>query len=197
MKSGMTNIIKLSSILLIGLITTQVIADDLCYLSQKKSEKAFPSLIKCYKSNSDSCCVSAHDSEIGSEIDSFLSSSCVRRFAEIEFYFCYGCHYTEPKSTNSTANTITLCKSFVERLWGSDINSPTEKFDHCGFKVGSNIEIPSKKWASASAFFADVLPPLFSGFSIQIADDDKNCFNTAPGHTLVALGVALVAYLTV
>ena len=136
-------------------------------------------MIKCYKSNSDSCWVSAHDSSIASEISSFLSSSCERRFSEIEFYFCYGCHYTEPRSTNSTASTITLCKSFAERLWGGDINSPTTKFDHCAFTVSGNIYIPSKRWANAAAFFAEVKPPLFSGFTINVATDDNNCFNKA------------------
>ena len=121
----------------------------------------------------------------------------MRRFSEIEFYFCYGCHYTEPLSTNSTASTITLCQSFVERLWGGDITKPTTKFDNCGFTVGGNIVIPSQKWNSAAAFFVDVLPPLFSGFNIMIASDDKNCFNIAQYHGVWALSAALLLVISI
>lgn len=83
----------------------------------------------------------------------------------------------------------------MERFWGGDLTQKTTKFDHCGFKIGSNIYIPSTKWASAAAFFNDVKPPLFSDFKIVIAEDNQNCFNDSYsyfGISAVAMFVTLL-----
>jgi hypothetical protein len=55
------------------------------------ASKPFPSLTQCYKNNQDSCCVSAHDSYIGSEYASLLSPTCLREYDVLEAYFCLGC----------------------------------------------------------------------------------------------------------
>ena len=118
-------------------------AEEICYLSQQEPIKAFPNLIKCYKNNAKACCVSAHDNQIMSKIQDFLSPSCERRFPELEYYFCYGCHKDELVSLNSTSKEIFMCKNYAEILWGADLDEPTTIFDTCGFKLGNEIVIPS------------------------------------------------------
>jgi hypothetical protein len=76
-------------------------------------------------------------------------------FPELEFFACFGCHFSQPTSTEveinpidptKTRNVINLCKPFVQRLWGQeDINNSTTKFDSCGiFNSDGNVVIPSK-----------------------------------------------------
>ena len=153
-------------------------------------------MIKCYRNNADSCCISAHDSQIATEMSNFLSTSCERRFPELEYYFCYGCHYTEPDSTDTTNKKIRLCKDFAERLWGEDIDKSTTKFDSCGFMVGGEVVIPSSKWADGNAFFAERLPPLFSDYTIEIVNGDEDCFNRAvqQGLSLSMIVLAIMLY---
>jgi hypothetical protein len=121
-------------------------------------------------------------------MSSFLSTSCERRFHELEFYFCYGCHFTEPTSTDTATTKIKLCKGFAERLWGGDLTKPTNKFDSCGFTVAGNVVIPSSFWANAQLFFNQVKPPLFSAHTIEIVEGETNCFNYS---NLKTVGTAL------
>lgn len=75
-------------------------ANKICTLSHTTATKAFPSLVKCYRNNISACCVSAHDSVIGDAIGSLLTDACIRSFRELELYFCYGCYFEEPATTN-------------------------------------------------------------------------------------------------
>ena len=90
-----------------------------------------------------------------------------------------GCHTDQPMATNSTAKTLTLCKSYVERVWGTPITSPSTQYDNWGFSVGGNIYIPSTRWSSAQAFFDEVKPPFFEDFTIVIGTDDNNWYNSS------------------
>jgi hypothetical protein len=108
--------------------------------------------------------VTAHDDIISAEMGNLLSSSCVRKFRELELYFCYGCHFDE---ADVTANkTIYLCADYAKRLWGNDTKNRSTKFDQCGMKTywrnSSKVVIPSQEWKNALEFFAEVKPPLFS-----------------------------------
>ena len=129
-------------------------------------------------------------------MSSFLSSSCERRFPELEYYFCYGCHYTEPESTDNDAKTITLCKDFAERLWGATLDTTTTEFDSCGFNLDSEgVVIPSSHWDNGNQFFVDVLPPLFGDYTIVIAESNENCFNKVwPMHIVIFLMIMVVIY---
>jgi hypothetical protein len=53
-----------------------------------------------------------------------LPDSCLRKFSELELYYCYGCHYSEPTATlvNDTGNYIYLCQNYATRLWGGDLS---------------------------------------------------------------------------
>jgi len=159
-----------------------------CTLTQREPEKAFPSLIKCYRNNINSCCVSAHDDVIADAMSSLLPSACERSFKELELYFCYACHFTEPDNTypNTTPPTLKVCKEYAERLWGASLDAASTKFDSCGmttyFRSGaqsSQIVIPSLTWKTAYEFFAEVKPPLFEDYEIQIVEDNTDCFNVA------------------
>ncbi len=128
-------------------------------------------------------------------MSNFLSSSCETRFQELEFYFCYGCHYTEPVATDTTNKKIRLCKNFAERLWGAAIDQTSTKFDNCGFKLSSGkVVIPSKHWSTGSAFFAEIIPPLYTGYTVEIVDSEENCFNKGQryGIFIGLLALALV-----
>lgn len=52
-----------------------------------------------------------------------LPTACQRKFNELELFFCYGCHYSEPSGTYRTdkIKKITLCKDYAIRLWGGDL----------------------------------------------------------------------------
>ena len=105
-----------------------------CTLTQQPPSKAYPSLIKCYRNNVNACCVSAHDDQITRVMLNFLPNSCQRKFSEMEQYFCYGCHYTEPTSTyvNENQKIIYICYDYAVRLWGGDLTQPTTQYDECG-----------------------------------------------------------------
>ncbi|CDW80769.1 UNKNOWN [Stylonychia lemnae] len=106
-------------------------------------------------------------------MSSMLPGACLRKFNELELYFCYGCHYDEPTSTfyNSTVKRITLCQDYAIRLWGGDL---TEGSDN------SEIIIPSLYWSNAYEFFADVKPPFFKTYEVIITNNpNADCFDTA------------------
>ena len=128
---------------------------------------------------------------------SFLSSSCETRYPELEYYFCYGCHTTEPTSSDTGNKVIRLCKKFAERLWGGDLDSSTDKFDACGFNFQGNVEIPSHKWSNALSFFNDVKPPIFSAWTVQIVNSETDCFNSSSPFGLMAFFALVLAILSI
>ena len=71
-------------------------------MTNAKPDKAFPSLVKCYKENKDSCCNAAQDAFIKDQMALFFPDSCQRSFEEMERYFCLGCTSREPGSINRT-----------------------------------------------------------------------------------------------
>jgi hypothetical protein len=101
----------------------------------------------------------------------------------------------------NTVNTVRVCKSFADALWGDD----GSKYDGCGMmmwvadpvatedpanpnnwlswgalegKHGDDPVTPSVTWSGqAKYFFRDVKPPLFDQFYVVIVDDDDTCFN--------------------
>jgi len=67
---------------------------DSCFLlgsATKQPAKPFPSLSQCYKQNSNACCVSAQDSTIGDAYGGLFSGTCVREYAALAQFYCYGC----------------------------------------------------------------------------------------------------------
>ena len=145
---------KAVSLSLLASLAFSQAANDVCTLSgSSKALKAYPSLVKCYRNNNAACCVSAHDQYIQDAMSSLLTSACEREYTELEHYFCYGCHYTEPEITDNTNKVIKMCESYVERLWGGAVDKPTSKFDECGMTVNGKVIVPSQIYSGALEFF--------------------------------------------
>ena len=49
-----------------------------------------------------------------------------------------------------------MCKSYIEEIWGADLESPSDVFDNCGFKTywiegeEEEVKIPGKYWSTAT-----------------------------------------------
>lgn len=78
--------------------------------------------MQCYRDNPSSCCNSVADDEIKTIYSDLLSSSCYRKFPTLEAYFCYACSSSENANTNREDKTIKICKTFLEDVWGTDID---------------------------------------------------------------------------
>ncbi len=156
------------------LVYQQTNPNQPCTLTDQQPVKAYPSLIKCYRNNVNACCVSAHDDYITKAMADFLPNSCQRKYAEMEQYFCYGCHYTEPTATytDTTNKVINICYDYAVRIWGGDLTQPTTIYDDCGVNSywanNTEVYIPSLLWGNATDFFNTVLPPFFDDFRIVI-----------------------------
>lgn len=157
-------------------------------LEGEPSSKAKPSLTKCYRYNKDSCCVSAHDSQISSDYESMFSAQCQREYDLLENYFCYGCNPSQAKSTDEVNKIIYICKSFAKSVWGNDLFKPTTKYDNCGMNTYwrgdlSETIVPSAEWSNGYQFFWEVKPTYFSDYTIVVVDssDYSDCYNFASG----------------
>ena len=89
---------------------------------------------------------------------------------------------------NKFKKQIILCRSFVEDLWGGNISQPTTRFDNCGMTTywldkpnDTDVILPSLKFKNAGEFLAQVKPPLYEDYEIQIVGDDDylDCFKKA------------------
>ena len=159
----------------------------MCTLTNTKPDKAFPSLVKCYKNNKSSCCNAGQDAYIKDKMEAFFPDSCQRSFDEITRYFCFGCTSKEPKAvrtitTNATSTkpatsrkAIIMCKSYIEELWGGVLTKPTTRFDNCGMTLpdgsGSKVILPSLQFQNVSQFLSAVKPPLYDDYEILVIDD--------------------------
>ena len=160
-----------------------VLADE-CTLIQDDAGKPYPSLVKCYRYNSEACCVSAHDQEIGNAYGELLSEQCQRQYNPLEDYFCYGCNPEQGEYINHTSKVIRICESLAENVWGESLDKSTTAYDNCGMYTywrGSNSStvIPSKEWSNAYDFFKEVKPPYFEDYEIQIVTEGDDCFSKA------------------
>ncbi len=93
LKIVMKVLILISALFSTVFSATATVDTQNCTLSHRTPTKAFPSLIKCYRNNINSCCVSAHDNFIKQQMGSLLPDACDRNFIELELYFCYGCSF--------------------------------------------------------------------------------------------------------
>lgn len=171
-----------------------------CTLTHKQSQDPFPSLAKCYKYNNEACCVSVHDEYINTQINKLLSSSCIRKYSNLETLMCFGCHPKE--SFYIKDKTIRICKGFAKALWNAtedkELYEKTTIFDNCGFKTeffkdvvqyNKKIEdderiknnsyiIPSEVFNNITEFFDYIKIPFFEDYNIQIVEQTSdNCYN--------------------
>lgn len=165
---------------------------DVCTLTGFPSKDPYPSLVTCYKYNNEACCLSVHDDYIKDQLSAMLTDSCLGKYTELEDLMCLGCHpfemayFTEDEEGN---RVLKLCKDFAKRLWDAssdeDLDSPTYKYDNCGFKSGyfySDAEkpfiMPSRNFTNVSHFLHQLVIPFYDGVSVVITEDDgEGCYN--------------------
>ena len=99
-----------------------------------------PSLTKCYKYNSNkACCRAVHDEKIQEALQSLLPKTCDRKYGDLEDFYCVGCDLNEPTYNDQVNKTLTLCLSFVKKIWNATTDEelllPTTIYDNCGFKT--------------------------------------------------------------
>ncbi len=88
-----------------------------CSLLEIQYTEPKPSLSKCYRYNTGSCCNSVHDDKVKSELAELLTSSCLIKYPSLIDLFCMGCSPFQPYFTDIERKTIQVCKSYVESLW--------------------------------------------------------------------------------
>lgn len=177
------------------LLILSVFADEDCTLLKDSPEKPSPSLVKCYRHNTNACCVSAHDAHIQGVYESFFSAQCQREYNNMEDYFCFACNPTQGEFVDEVTKTVYVCEEFAKRVWGSSLDGRTEDYDNCGMYTywleSSETILPSSYFATAYEFFAVVKPPYFTDYTIDITRN-KDCFNVAR-----VIGTAVLALLLV
>jgi len=140
--------------------------------------------------------------------------------AKSPFYF-YSCGegantvYGDGQCSSTTVNTIRVCKSFAEDLWGDDGSD----LDNCGMSIWTGAEatwdnpngitawgdvdgttgddpiLPSKQWTGYHTFFRDTRPPLLDQFFVRVVPDKEgHCFDGAAG--VLSAPVAFITFFT-
>lgn len=197
-------------------------AGGCCKLTQSVPKKPFPSLTQCYKYNTNegACCKSGHDSNIQSEYENLLSSTCLREFTHLEFYFCLGCNakqYVYTDEADSSRKVLRICNKFAEMLFDpAQTQEESDRFERCGLNMpivntntgalkgvwtkgnfgvdpsGSRqVVMPFDVFENASQFLNTLKPPYFEDYFIEVVPDDDECFSAAP-RLLAASSLALV-----
>merc|ERR1711871_54377 len=134
-----------------------------------------------------------------------LSPTCIREFAELEYYMCLGCNDKQPdyvKEDKATGKkTINVCESFADKLWTEN----PRVYDSCGLnikkvypgaqQVPDGFVLPSRYYNNASEFLNVVKPPFFDGFDINIvpkSDTKTKCLNSSASRLASSLFIMLV-----
>ena len=170
--------------------TSKTNSTGICSLTGFKSNDPYPSLVKCYKYNNEACCMSVHDDYINNHLNNILTTSCLRKYSELEDLMCLGCHPLEMFYIDKTTRTINMCLDFALRLWNAsneeELNQPTKLYDNCGFKAfgdylqiqGLRYIIPSQEFLSLYDFFDKVKIPFYEDYKINIFKEKSDyCYN--------------------
>lgn len=88
-----------------------------CTLLEIQYTQPKPSLSKCYRYNTGSCCNSVHDDKVKMELAELLTASCVIKYPSLIDLFCMGCSPFQPYFTDPEKKVVQVCKSYVETLW--------------------------------------------------------------------------------
>lgn len=159
--------------------------------------KPFPALTQCYKFNQDSCCLSGHDSTIKDAYESLLSTTCLREFPPLEYFFCLGCHNKQMDYVDIDEKKIHVCPSFADTLWKE------QDYDRCGLKLGDSDWPFIKPWAeyaNATEFLnvPDIKPPYFGDYEVVIdSTDSDNCFTNGAWRRAIGVVTLLALMLGV
>lgn len=174
------------------LLIFPALADEECVLlgQGRSAEKPNPSLVKCYRQNASACCVSGHDQYIHDAYEDFMSEQCQREYTTMEDYFCFGCMPETSEYIDVVNKEIRMCKSYLEEVWGNDLEKRSTEYDNCGINTywrGDNATyvLPSVEWENGRQFFEELKIPLFEDYKIVMVDssDSDKCYNN--GYLLI------------
>ena len=116
----------------------------ICTLTGRESSDPFPSLTKCYRFNNNACCTSVHDDYIYTAISNLLTTSCMRKYTEIEELMCLGCHPYESSYIDREKRRVYICNAFAMKMWNAsnveELSKGSRKYDNCGFKITPSLK---------------------------------------------------------
>lgn len=169
-------------------------SSDICTLTGEYSKDPFPSLAKCYRFNNNACCTSVHDDYINTSLGNLLTTSCMRKYNELEELMCLGCHPYESSYIERTSKKLYICNSFAMKFWNAsdlaDLEKPTKKYDNCGFKITDYLStfatrnhyiIPSETFTGFLDMINKIKIPFYEDYQIILIDEQAKdapyCFN--------------------
>lgn len=169
-------------------------SSDLCTLTGEYSKDPFPSLTKCYRFNNNACCTSVHDDYINTSLENLLTTSCMRKYNELEELMCLGCHPYESSYIERASKKLYICHSFAMKFWNAsdieELEKPTRKYDNCGFKITDYLSpfatrnhyiIPSETFTGFLDMINKIKIPFYEDYQIILIDENAKdapyCFN--------------------
>jgi hypothetical protein len=187
--------------------------DLACRLTQDVPSKPEPTLTQCYRFNAMSCCRPGHDGVILARYTELFSANCLRKFPQLEHWFCLGCNPDGYKFIDSSGPqpTVRVCKQYARELWELEL-------DKCGILLGvsnplrnaskpaaewsvgefqaslsKEVVLPTKVFSDAEEFIKYLLPPFFEQYTVQVVDDiNGNCLTSAARRALGAVSSLLL-----
>ena len=140
----------------------------------------------CQDYNPNACCIPGHDLENQVQFENMidgLGPGCKNpmMYPEIRYFYCLGCDPDQPDYTNSPKMEITVCKSFVDKLWDDPAyeecgvmrgnECPPEMADFDPFQCGDDLVLPKNDFTSGIDFMNAYPPPGLGDFSFVEYDD--------------------------
>ena len=130
-----------------------------------------------------------------------LSPTCIREFAELEYYMCLGCNNKQPDYIveKDGKKHINVCESFANKLWTDN----PRIYDSCGLNIKSannkanvadGFVLPSRYYNNATEFLNDVKPPFFGEFDVKIvpkSDTKTDCLDSSATRLASSLAIML------
>ena len=167
----------------------------ICTLTGRESLDPFPSLTKCYRFNNNACCTSVHDDYIYTAISNLLTTSCMRKYTELEELMCLGCHPYESSYIDREKRRVYICNAFAMKMWNAsnveELSKGSRKYDNCGFKITPSLVnvtnasrhfiIPSETFTGFLDMVNSIQIPFYEDYQVELVDEQQEnsttCFN--------------------
>merc|ERR1719161_1031645 len=160
-----------------------------CSLTGKQPRKA-RYLKFCQDYNSKACCIPGHDLENQVQFENLiegLGPGCKNpmMYPEVRFFYCLGCDPDEPSYRNDEAETINICKTFLDKLWRDPAYDecgvmysnpcPGDNWDFDPYQCGDTLLLPKQHFNNnVTAFINTFKPPGLEDFTFRSIDDRIN-----------------------
>ena len=180
---------------------------NICLLNNKFPLKPFPSLLTCYKYNTESCCSPVHDFFIRDSLRNLLTSNCLRKYSDLENLFCIACDPKEDTFIDHVKKEVRLCETFINLLF--ERTDPTKikmssTYDNCGFKIVEDLEerakgldviVPSMFFNDIFDFLDSVGVPFLRGYKFKSVSPSEELSGVTCYLRVEFLGWSVVALL--